>query len=274
MISLTTISPRPHASRRQARTVLSMLALLCACASMQAHAQFMDMLKNAVGNAAANAAASAASKATTTAINGAMDGAKSSVAPDKKPAAPNGTRQAAQAAGASAAAAAVGTLEDCPASEGPALAPLGPRPAAYQPEALWPDPPTCIAHEFAHYKFQSALAQVLAFDKAGSPPCPECGGSGRAHDYQARLLITKDGRFTRDFDEPILKLRSGERMEWQGKRYSGTIVLVGEQPIGDFPCRQYKWTLLNKDKEVVAERPGLYCKFIFRDQEVKWRQVV
>lgn len=285
MVSLSTITPRRCVRRKPAQSALRALALLCTLGSAQAHAQFLDMLKNAVGNAAASAVTNAATQATSSVVNGAIDGAKNGVKSGAKNGVTAPAQPAAQLAAApapqpaldrAAAPAGANQAHYCPAMDGPALPPLGPRPADYQPEVLWPDAPKCTPHEFPDYRFEAARAQVKAFEKAGSVHCPECGGYGQALDFQARGLITKDGRFARDFDEPIVKLRPGEHMDWQGKFLHGTIVLVGEQPINGFPCRQYKWTLFNKNDEVVAERPGMYCKFQirFRDDEAKWHQVV
>ena len=55
---------------------------------------------------------------------------------------------------------------------------------------------------------------------------------------------------------------AGEKIQWKGSKYHGTIVMTGEQPVGTFPCRQYHWTLKDpKTGQVAAERDGMYCEW-------------
>jgi hypothetical protein len=137
---------------------------------------------------------------------------------------------------------------------------------------LWPDASACPAYEFLDYGFEAAQASVKAFDKAGAPLCPECVG-GRARDsLPAFHLGGRSGRY--DLSGALLALKEGGEVAWQGHRLAGRIVLVGEQPIGGFPCRQFRWTLTNKEREIVAERPGLYCKFPWRGEPAAWHQVI
>jgi hypothetical protein len=251
---------------------LRFLALPCALlAAGAAQAQFADMLKNAVTNAATSAVTSAAANATTKAVNGTINGAVDSV---KNP--PGERAQPAPAAPPANPAATPAVRPDtayyCPETEGAPLPALGERPPLYRPEVLWPDAPKCTPRTFSDYTFDQARAQVKAFDKAGAPLCPECVG-GRARDSLPAFHLG-DGRRKYDLSAAVLALKEGGRVAWQGHRLAGRIELVGEQPIGAFPCRQYRWTLTNKDNEVVAERPGLYCRYSWRDQEPAWHQVI
>jgi hypothetical protein len=255
--------------------LLRVLALPCALlATGAAQAQFMDMLKSAVSNAATNAAIGAASHATTKAVNGAIDGTVDSVKGAGQAQAPAAPR----AAGAPVAAVPAtpaprpATTHHCPETDGESLPPLGERPPLYQPHVLWPDAPKCTPRTFSDYEFEAARAQVKAFDKAGSPLCPECVG-GRANDSLPAFHL--GGRSAKyDLSGAMLALKAGEQVAWQGHRLAGRIVLVGEQPIGDFACKQFRWTLATKEGEIVAERPGLYCKFPWRGEPAAWRQVI
>lgn len=257
---------------------LRLFVLPCALlAAGTAHAQFMDMLKNAVTNAAQNAVTSAASQATTKAVNGAIDGTVDSVKnppkerPQPAPAARVAATSAAVAPAAGVAPAAAGTYY-CPDDEGQPLPPLGERPPLYQPAVLWPDTPKCTPRSFSDYTFTEADTQVKAFNKAGAPLCPECVG-GRARDSLPAFHL--GGRSAKyNLSAALLALKEGEQVAWQGHRLAGRIELLGEQPIGAFPCKQFRWTLTNKEREIVAERPGLYCKFPWRGDQPAWHPVI
>lgn len=263
---------------RRLRTGLRALTLLGALSCAQAHAQFLDMLKGAVTNAATNAvtnaASSAASSAASNAVNGVVNGAvngtrQAAGAPRSQPAQPVQTAASAQGSAAPAPSAAL--LEHCVSEEKDPLPPLGPRPADFEPASVWPDPPACIAHEFANYRFTAAEREVKAFFKAGQPLCPECN-NGRANDGLASRYID-DGKMHGDmYKNALLALRPGEHLDWKGKRYTGTIVPTGEHPIGAFPCRQFRLSLFDKDKKVVAERPAMYCQYRWRGGELAWHE--
>jgi hypothetical protein len=240
------------------------LILTALCAGLwsgAASAQFMDMLKNAVGNAATSAVTNAATTATTNAINGVVNGTS-------KQAAGKGTQEPAAAKPAAAAA-----PPGCPRVNYKLLPPLGQKPAGF-PAVLWPTEPACGTYHFEDYNFEGAKAQVKAFEDAGGGPCAECYG-GHSFDYMAHKFIdTNRKRYGKRFTELLATMQPNERVEWEGERYHGTIELTGEEPIGTFPCRQFHWTLLNKTNQIVTEREGLYCMWKYRSDMPVWRKVV
>lgn len=258
---------------------LSALAVLCAAmSSAAANAQFMDLLKNAVGNAAANAVTNAATSATRSAIDGAVSGVKSAGATPAPAAqsAPAGEQPAAAqpiSPGASQAQARPPAPAGCSPYGKNVYPALGSRPATI-PAVLWPTEPACGAYFFDDYDFSAGKPQVEAFAAIGNGPCKHCPG-GNAMDAQAHVFTNKDPKYAgKRFDEVMATLPRGERIEWQGQLYSGTIELTGEEPIGPFPCRQYHWTLWDKNRNVAAEREGLYCKSKRRSNEPRWHKVL
>jgi hypothetical protein len=241
-------------------------AWLCTVlASGAAHAQFGELLKNAVTNAASHAAANAAANATTRAVNGAIDGAaREASTPATQPAAGPAPQTGTDVS-------AVAARSSCDSSrKRKPLPPLGPRPANV-PAASWPDEPAC-AYRFDDYGFPAGKAQAQAFEEAGRVPCSECAGGFSLDANAAGKLAVSPGPKKR-FLERLVALQPGEKIEWQGARYRGTIVLAGEQPIGEFPCRQFHWTLTNKVDVVMAEREGLYCMWKYRSDDPVWHEV-
>lgn len=259
---------------------LRSLALLCALlASGAAHAQFGELLKNAVTNAASNTAISAAANATTNAVNGAVRQATSPSTP--APAAWPPADASLHAPGSVPVDASAHASSSVPVADArpgcdstrkrKPLPPLGPRPAKF-PAALWPAEPPCV-YGFDDYDFSAGKEQVRAFDMAGRVPCSECG-AGIALDFNAEGILATTGKLKKRFLEMLVTMQPGERIEWQGARYRGTIVLAGELPIGEFPCRQFHWTLTSKADVVMAEREGLYCIWKHRSNDPVWAKVL
>jgi hypothetical protein len=224
-------------------TAARLAVMVAALALMPAaNAQFFDKLKNAVNSAtaAANAASDAAKSLT-------PDGRR----PEESPAASAASAPA--AAPATMAAAAPKRKPGCPGSRTPALAPLGQRPEGF-PESLWPTEGPCDTFSFADYKFDAGKAQKIAFDNASKVRCGDCEG-GYSFDGWINHHLDKA-------EQKMLALKTGEKIQWKGGKYHGTIVLTGEQPVGTFPCRQYHWTLKDpKTGQVAAERDGMYCEW-------------
>jgi hypothetical protein len=244
-----------------------LVAMLCmALAGGAAHAQFGELLKNAVTNAAQNAATSAAANATTNAVNGAI---RQATSPERAAPPPAAARPAAGTPGPTAGAP-VRPGCDSTRRRQP-LAPLGPRPAGF-PAVLWPAEPACV-YGFDDYDFTAGKAQAREFDRAGMVPCSECGG-GTSLDFNAEGILATSGKLKKRFLEMLVTMQPGEKIEWQGARYRGTIVLAGELPIGEFPCRQFHWTLTNKADVVMAEREGLYCIWKHRSNDPVWAKVL
>lgn len=267
---------------------IHMAAWLCAAlASDAAHAQFGELLKNAVTNAATSAAVNAAANGTTNAVNGAIREATSPTPAPRfkeahvkeahvkeahvKEAHISEARPATAAAPVSVPAAPAGHPGCESTRSRKPLAPLGPRPANF-PAALWPAEPAC-AYAFEDYDFSAGKEQARAFNAAGTVPCTECVG-GSSLDWNAEGNLATSGRKTKRFTEMLATMQPGEKIEWQGARYRGTIELAGELPIGEFPCRQFRWTLTSKADVVMAERDGLYCIWKYRSSDPVWHKVL
>jgi hypothetical protein len=265
-------STAPEFAPRFAPKFARLFMLCCVAAGSSAHAQFADRLKNAVASATtsavASAAGNAAGKATTEVLNG-------------------GTRQPAQARVQarpvaqpySATASTVGTADPaarpgCPSTRAVPMAPLGSRPGTFLPEILWPEEPACGAYKFTDLKFDAARAQRRIFTEASAVPCGDCEG-GKAYDAWAHDFVVKGGNGSRQFEQMLIDLKPGDSIEWKGARFSGRIELAGEHPIGDYPCKQFHWTLRDKANQIAAERPGLFCQWRGEySASAKWQEVL
>lgn len=137
----------------------------------------------------------------------------------------------------------------CPrVNRGASLAAVGERPSDYAPAVLWPENGACEIMSFRDLKFPAAEAQKKAFTDASKVRCSDCEG-GYGYDAWAKIPPAK-----------FIALQPGERLSWKGSRYQGSVVLTGQHAIGNFPCRQYHWTLKDGSR-VVAEREGLFCQY-------------
>jgi hypothetical protein len=145
----------------------------------------------------------------------------------------------------------------CPA--GGMLPPVGVRPEHYKLSELWPENYFCSLRSFADLRFETARAQKQAFVAASKVACKDCEG-GFSYDAWGHLILVKGGNYAARFQEMLLALQPAQALVWQGRKYAGAVSLVGEQPIGPFPCRQYRWTLKDSGS-VVAQRYGLICEF-------------
>lgn len=143
---------------------------------------------------------------------------------------------------------------------------LGQRPAGY-PEMLWPAAKPCPAYSFADLDFAAANQAKMDFDIASKVDCDTCEG-GSAFDGWAYKYVEKDGDY-QNFEKRLLALPTNGSLSWKGVKYAGTIKLIGQKPLGAYPCRQYQWTLKDGSK-TVAQRPGLFCK----TDAAAWAEVV
>lgn len=139
--------------------------------------------------------------------------------------------------------------------------PVGPRPASYTWTELWPVNAHCHTYGMGDLEFPAAMAAMTAFDKASAVNCAECEG-GKIYDSWPSHFIVGGG-----VDAKMAGLTPGQKLSWKGNRLVGEITLVGEHPIGRFPCRQYRWVMKGAADKVVAERTGLQC----RTDAGKWR---
>ncbi|RZJ00013.1 MAG: hypothetical protein EON90_09235 [Brevundimonas sp.] len=101
-------------------------------------------------------------------------------------------------------------------------------------------------------------AAAHAFDEIGRYSCTACEG-GESHDSWPRHEISG---MTSEYALPnrLGALGVGEALRWTGS-HTGTryaITVTSERPIGQWPCKQLKWT--GDRGEVHAERLGLICK--------------
>ena len=241
-----------------------------------ANAQFMDMLKSAVTNAATSAATNAASTATSNAINGAIRGATQPPAASAPNPGAQGllptTKKPSSWIGADPPP--MYGRPGCRTSSTPLLDPLPPKPADF-PDVSWPTEEAPCAHRFTDYKFEAGKAQTKAFEAIGNAACPECkkaavDARARSH-YSVMRMQSKNGK---GFDEYLATMPLQGTFEWVGERYDGSLELVGEQPIGSFPCRQFHWTLrTKKTRDIVAEREGLYCVWAHDLNDPTWTEV-
>lgn len=194
-----------------------------------------DFLKNAASDAARQAVGNNVRQA----VTGAVDGAAMGLA---QPAAPV---QAAAAAG-------------CPRRKGTPL-PIGERPEGFEPAGLWPEDTGCPVYSVSDLKFDKARAAKTAFREASKVPCNDCEG-GYAFDAWGGRSLVKSGDYSREFPKLLVALEEGKSLGWKGKRYDVRITAVGAHPIGEMPCRQFHYTLLEKGR-LVAEYDGMFCEY-------------
>lgn len=98
-------------------------------------------------------------------------------------------------------------------------------------------------------------AQKKAFLEFSKVPCTACEG-GHSYDAWAQHFIRLDGSW-KAWEKKVGALGMGQSVTWQGSRSKGAITVVGEAPVGAWPCKQLKWTLTRPDAK--AERLGLIC---------------
>lgn len=235
-----------------------------ALAPVAAHAQFMDMFKQAMSNAAVNAAADKVGDiirnpgSVTSKVGGSNE-------------APAGADAAAPLAAAPAPVAKA--APGCPKSRATALPSVGTRPADFKPEILWPAESSCPAYAFSDFKFDAAKEQRQKFVDASAVSCSDCEG-GKDYEAWANHYVTSGD--SKKFEEKLLALKTGEHVTWKGKKFSGDIVLTGSAPVGGFPCKQFHWTLKdNKSGAVAAEREGMYCEYKGEySASASWHEVI
>lgn len=198
-----------------------------------------DFLKNAAGDAARQAVGNNVRQAVTSAVDGAARGLA-------QPAAP-----AAQALVQSDA------TPGCARRKGTPL-PIGERPEDFEPAGLWPENTGCPVYSVSDLKFDRARAAKTAFREASKVPCNDCEG-GYSFDAWGGRSLVKGGDYSKEFPKLLVALEEGKSLGWKGQRYEVRITAIGAHPIGEMPCRQFHYTLLEKGR-LVAEYDGMVCE--------------
>ncbi|MNQ23400.1 hypothetical protein D3C85_365630 [compost metagenome] len=104
-------------------------------------------------------------------------------------------------------------------------------------------------------QFDPALeAEKTAFKRFGTVSCSDCEG-GESYDTAAKLFLGLRDMWA--FDSALGALNLNQSLSWQGRASTGQITVVGETPVGPFPCKQLRWELTRGDQ--TATRPGLVC---------------
>jgi hypothetical protein len=250
--------------------------LLGACLAVDAQAQsFGDFLKSAVTETAKNVITNSATNTVTKVLN--------PIAELPNTLAPTGADPAAAPAAAaspavtSPATAPKPALAAVPAGckrikKGPTLT-LGPKPDSFEPAILWPENTQCPVRYFGEFEFKQAEAAKHAFSDASAFPCDDCEG-GKDFDSLGWRSLFKDGDYAKEFPKRLVALETGKSLGWKGKRYSVTVTAVSEHPIGETPCKQFRYTL-KQGAKTVSEYDGMYCKWSYdATSEPKWVQAV
>lgn len=103
--------------------------------------------------------------------------------------------------------------------------------------------------------FDAALeAEKAAFKRFGTVSCSDCEG-GESYDTAAKLFLNLRDMWA--FDSALGALNLNQSLTWRGRASAGKITVVGEVPVGPFPCKQLRWELTRGDQ--TATRPGLVC---------------
>lgn len=100
-------------------------------------------------------------------------------------------------------------------------------------------------------------AAKKAYEDFGKVDCNDCEG-GYAYETWIRHARRELMGF-RVLENRIGGMAIGGSLEWTGSRGARyALTVVGEQPVGAWPCKQVKWT---GDRGAAhAERMGLYCQ--------------
>lgn len=98
-----------------------------------------------------------------------------------------------------------------------------------------------------------------ALDAFGKYQCAACeGGFG----YDSWVDANISGLQGKSVAEKVATMKVGEALHWKGRISTGTLTVVGADPVGGIECRQVKIRLVKGQQS--AERPGLYCKGGFK----------
>ncbi len=225
----------------------SLLLLLGAGVSLDSHAQFGDFLKHVAGDAARQAVAGQVHKAVTGVVDSAARGLT-------QPAAANATANTMAADPGAAAPAGCGRTKGTPLA-------IGARPEGYQPAALWPEN-TCPVYTVSDLKFERATAAKTAFREASKVRCSDCEGGYWPDAWGWRSLVKggRGGNYGDEFAKMLVALKQGESLAWKGNQYDGAVTATGAHAVGELPCRQFRYVLTEKGRQV-AEYDSLLCEY-------------
>jgi hypothetical protein len=225
---------------------------------------FGDFLKSAAGEVAKNLVTNSATKALTP-----------NAEQPKAPAAADGDAAAAAlvAAAAPAAVAQAALPAGCKKMKGANLS-VGPKPDSFEPAILWPENTQCPVGRFGDFEFKQAQAAKTAFREASAYPCDDCEGGRYFDAWGGRSLIKNGGDYSKEFPKMLIALEKGKSLGWKGRKYSVTITAIGEQPIGETPCKQFHY-MLKQGAKTVSEYDGMYCKWQGAySSEATWHETV
>jgi len=236
--------------------------MLGACLAFESQAQsFGDFLKSAATEAAKNLVTNSATKAMAP-----------NAEPAKAAAAAEADGGAALLTAAPVAAAQPALPAGCKRMKGANLS-VGPKPDGFEPAILWPENTQCPVGRFGDFEFKQAQAAKTAFREASAYPCNDCEG-GRYFDAWGGRSLIKNGDYSKEFPKLLIALEQGKSVGWKGKKYTVTITAMGEQPIGETPCKQFHYTL-KQGAKTVAEYDGMYCKWQGAySSEATWHETV
>lgn len=223
------------------RTVILISLAMAVAPAVQAQSFLENMAKRAA-ESAANRAASALERGLAGGAGGRGAGEGSGAASPEAPDAPTVMRPRVRSGAGQPAAQPVATAEAAHAvSTGPEPWPNNlDRPRLSRPGQL---------------EFDAALeAEKTAFKRFGAVSCSDCEG-GESYDTAAKLFL--DLRDMWAFDTALGALNRDQSLTWRGRASTGRITVVGESPVGPFPCKQLRWELTRGDQ--TATRPGLVC---------------
>lgn len=206
--------------------------LVAAAATVALTAPTVVSAQDWLGRLARSAAETAAQGVVNNAVNGAVNGGSTR----------QGATPAAQPAPAAAPARRRAEPQVLPASNFAEPAPINFTTAMRNPNDLRFGP----EHE----------AAKQAFENFGKVDCDDCEG-GYAYETWIRHA-RPELRGYNVLEKHVGAMPVGDSITWNGSRGARyALTVVGEQPIGDWPCKQLKWTADRGSEH--AERMGLYC---------------
>jgi hypothetical protein len=101
-------------------------------------------------------------------------------------------------------------------------------------------------------------AQRERYKAASTFPCSTCEGS---IDFDVwRRSFSHPHETYSSWSKILEGWTVGRTIPWKGQAHDGTITVLSEVAVGQFPCRQLRHRMISRGKNpVVVERPGLIC---------------
>jgi hypothetical protein len=136
----------------------------------------------------------------------------------------------------------------------------GPRPATYPAGHYWPTNTKPLYEVFGLTFEEETGPMNYAFERSVVTCIGGCHNK-EVYDSKPAAFVhhTVYGKDYYWLEHKIAALKVGESYTWKGLKTTGSITLEGAHDIGDWPCRQTRWTLKRPDGSTAGSKIGLIC---------------